>query len=78
MLTVWAGMLPIILSAPHGGRQSIPGVAVRRGAGVTQFATGRDNNTDELAEINCYTVGEEVERKTLLGCRPLRAEISGR
>src|SRR5262249_15324855 len=49
-LTVWAGMLPIILSAPQGGRQSIPGVPVRRGAGVIQFATGRDNNTDELAE----------------------------
>ena len=39
LLTVWAGMLPIILSAPHGGRQSIPGVPARRGAGVTQFAT---------------------------------------
>jgi len=42
-------MLPIILAAPHGGRQPIPGVPVRRGAGVIQFATGRDNNTDELA-----------------------------
>ena len=49
LLTVCAGMLPIILSAPHGGRQSIPGVPARRGAGVIQFATGRDNNTDELA-----------------------------
>ena len=50
LLTVWAGMLPIILSAPHGGRQSIPGVPARSGTGVIQFATGRDNNTDELAK----------------------------
>jgi N-formylglutamate amidohydrolase len=49
LLRVWPGMLPIILSAPHGGRQPIPGAAARLGAGVSQFATGRDNNTDELA-----------------------------
>lgn len=59
LLTVWAGMLPIILSAPHGGRQSIPGVPLRSGAGVVQFATGRDNNTDELAE----TIAQRLEQK---------------
>jgi N-formylglutamate amidohydrolase len=52
-------MLPIILSAPHGGRQAIPGVPVRRGAGVAQFATGRDNNTDELTE----TIAIELEKR---------------
>ncbi len=52
-------MLPIILSAPHGGRQSIPGVPVRRGSGVAQFVTGRDNNTDELAE----TIALELEKR---------------
>jgi N-formylglutamate amidohydrolase len=64
LLTVWAGMLPIILSAPHGGRQSISGVAVRRGDGVTQFATGRDSNTDELAE----TIALRLEQR--LNARP--------
>jgi hypothetical protein len=59
LLTVWAGVLPIILSAPHGGRQPIPGVAVRRGVGVAQFATGRDSNTDELA---VKTAGKLEER----------------
>jgi N-formylglutamate amidohydrolase len=48
LLRFWPGMLPIILSAPHGGRQPIPGAAMRLGAGVPQFASGRDNNTDEL------------------------------
>ena len=37
LLTLWAGSLPIILSAPHGGRQAIPGVPLRQGIGVAQF-----------------------------------------
>jgi N-formylglutamate amidohydrolase len=44
-------MLPIILAAPHGGREAIPGVAARRGIGVAKFTTGRDHNTGELAEL---------------------------
>src|SRR5215475_1338422 len=59
-------MLPIILSAPHGGRQSIPGVPVRIGAGVTQFATGRDNNTDELAEILALRLENRLNAKPFL------------
>src|SRR5258705_5047198 len=50
LLTVWAGSSPIILSAPHGGRQAIPGISSRRGIGVAQFAVERDGNTAELAE----------------------------
>jgi N-formylglutamate amidohydrolase len=50
LLTLWAGTLPIIFSAPHGGRQPVAGANVRRGVGVAQFTTGRDHNTDELAE----------------------------
>ena len=50
LLTLWAGTLPIILAAPHGGREPIPGVAPRRGIGVAQFAAERDSNTAELAE----------------------------
>jgi N-formylglutamate amidohydrolase len=86
---VWAGMLPIILSAPHGGRQSIPGVPVRRGAGVSQFATGRDNNTDELAEtiavrlekrLNAkpFLVVARVERKYLDTNRPAESAYESR
>ena len=66
LLTVWAGMLPIILSAPHGGRQSIPGVPLRSGAGVVQFATGRDNNTDELAETIAQRLEQKLDAKPFL------------
>jgi N-formylglutamate amidohydrolase len=50
LLKVWPGMIPIILTAPHGGQQPIPGVSARRGVGVAQFAAGRDHNTAELAQ----------------------------
>jgi len=63
-LTVWAGMLPIILAAPHGGRAAVPGIVVRRGVGVPQFMTERDSNTAELAELIAVKVA------ALLGTRP--------
>jgi N-formylglutamate amidohydrolase len=64
LLTVEYGKLPIILSAPHGGRQAIPGLAERRGIGVPQFTTGRDNYTDELTE----KISAELEQR--LGAKP--------
>jgi N-formylglutamate amidohydrolase len=57
-------MLPIIVSAPHGGRQPVAGANVRRGVGVAQFTTGRDHNTDELAE----KVGAQLAVR--LGAKP--------
>ncbi|HXV82813.1 MAG TPA: hypothetical protein VEG60_23360 [Candidatus Binatia bacterium] len=59
-------MLPIILSAPHGGRQTIPGVPVRRGTGVAQFFTGRDNNTDELTEIIALELEKRLDARPFL------------
>ena len=64
LLTVRVGMLPIILSAPHGGRAPIPDIAARRGIGVPQFTAERDSNTDELAE----KIAIKMEEK--LGARP--------
>jgi N-formylglutamate amidohydrolase len=66
LFTVWAGTLPIILSAPHGGRRPIPGVAARRGVGVAQFVTGRDNNTDELAQRIAANLEERLSQKPFL------------
>jgi N-formylglutamate amidohydrolase len=49
------GTLPIILTAPHGGREAIPSVEPRRGGDKASpkwggFKTGGDANTDVLAE----------------------------
>ena len=44
------GSLPIIVSAPHGGRKKVPDVPERVGKGVTGFQTILDTNTAELAE----------------------------
>ncbi len=64
LLTVWAGTLPIILSAPHGGRQPVSGVPVRRGVGVAQFTTEGDSHTDELA----HRIATKLEER--LGAKP--------
>ena len=66
LLTVWAGALPIILSAPHGGRQPIPRVSQRRGIGVKQFVAERDANTDELAERVAVKLTEQFSAKPFL------------
>lgn len=63
-LTVWAGALPLVISAPHGGREALPGVTQRRGIGVPQFVTGRDTRTDELAE----SIAGKIEQT--LGAKP--------
>jgi len=65
-VTLWAGTLPIILSAPHGGREAIPGIAVRRGYEVPQFTTGRDSNTAELAEQVGTMLAAELGGKPFL------------
>jgi N-formylglutamate amidohydrolase len=65
-LTLWAGSLPIILAAPHGGRQAIPGIAVRTGVGIAQFVTGRDHNTAELAGAVASKLNESFGAKPFL------------
>jgi len=49
-VTSETGDLPVILSAPHGGRAAIPDVPPRSGDGIRLFRTVRDTNTDRLAE----------------------------
>src|SRR4051794_17605429 len=60
LITIRKGTLPIILSAPHGGRKPIPGVPERKGGPrVEKFQTVRDDNTAELTVL--LTV--ELEKK---------------
>ncbi|MCI0703776.1 MAG: N-formylglutamate amidohydrolase [Planctomycetia bacterium] len=49
-VTVQKGTLPIILSAPHGGRKKVPDVPERVGKGLKNFQTVLDTNTAEMTE----------------------------
>ena len=44
------GDLPIILSAPHGGRNAVPDVPARQGKGVKKFVAKPDTDTDLVTE----------------------------
>jgi N-formylglutamate amidohydrolase len=59
LIVTQAGDLPIILSAPHGGRKAIPDCPERKGDGVNKFVVVRDDGTMELAEL----LAVEVEKK---------------
>jgi len=63
-VTVIPGDLPIILSAPHGGRTEVPGVPPRRGDGVPDFVTERDTNTLEV------TLALAAAIEAALGAKP--------
>ncbi|MEZ5940117.1 MAG: N-formylglutamate amidohydrolase [Planctomycetaceae bacterium] len=64
LVTIESGDLPIILSAPHGGREIVPDVPVRVGRDVNQFKVLTDTRTAELTE----KLADEIEQR--LGKRP--------
>lgn len=64
LVTVQAGELPIILSAPHGGRLSVADVPERRGMGIAKFNSRSDSNTDEVT----VQLADALEKK--FGKRP--------
>jgi len=66
LLTLSNGNLPVVLVAPHGGREAIPGIGIRQGRGVPQFKTGRDHNTAELAAAIAVKLGEVSGAKPFL------------
>ena len=62
---VRAGTLPILLTAPHGGRRAVPGIAERNitgkpGGKGARYVKGTDTNTDILAQ----RIAAEIERIT--------------
>lgn len=65
-VTVQKGTLPIIISAPHGGRKKLPDVPERRGKGVANFQTVLDANTAEIAEILAAELEQHLKGKPWL------------
>lgn len=63
MVTIETGDLPIIISAPHGGREAIPGVAERQGNEVARFSSKADFNTDRLAEHLADTIEKQLGKR---------------
>ncbi|MBH57344.1 MAG: hypothetical protein CMJ82_09190 [Planctomycetaceae bacterium] len=63
-ITVQRGTLPILLSAPHGGNESIPGVPKRNDDSQPKFVIKADSNTYPLSKL----VAAELE--TRLGGKP--------
>lgn len=59
------GELPLVISAPHGGRLAVPGAPVRKGEGLRTgpagFFTGRDAGTEELALRVVELLDEKLE-----------------
>jgi N-formylglutamate amidohydrolase len=64
LITIEPGTLPIVLSAPHGGQEPIPGIPIRQGKNVERFVTSRDGNVDKIALLTA----KELEKT--LGGRP--------
>lgn len=64
LIEVRKGDLPIILTAPHGGRTPIPDTPTRKGDGISRFVAVRDDNTAELTEA----LAKAIEKR--LGARP--------
>jgi N-formylglutamate amidohydrolase len=64
LVALESGGLPIILAAPHGGRDGVLGVPVREGKGVDRFQPKMDTNTDRLVEL----LTDAIEKQT--GKRP--------
>src|SRR5438034_11608256 len=63
---VQKGTLPIIVSAPHGGRKKVPDVPERLGKGVANFQTVLDANTDALAQTFAAELEKLLHRKPML------------
>jgi N-formylglutamate amidohydrolase len=62
-VTVQKGTLPVILSAPHGGKKKVPGVPERTGKGVTSFYTVLDTNTAEITESLAAQLEKRLKAK---------------
>jgi len=60
LVVVRRGDLPVIVSAPHGGRDPVPGATSRRADGSSRIVVVRDENTLELAEATADAIAARL------------------
>ena len=60
------GNLPIVISAPHGGRNPIPGIPERQAVKGRKNVTVRDENTAELAQKLAAFLEQKLGNKVYL------------
>lgn len=63
LVLIQKGTLPIIVSAPHGGRKMLPDVPPRQGKGILNFQTILDSNTVELTEQFTAELEKQLDGK---------------
>lgn len=63
LVSIEPGDLPIILTAPHGGREVIPNVPPRSGNGVRQFRYKSDDFTEQLTEKLADAIESETGKR---------------
>ena len=66
LILIQKGTLPVIISAPHGGRMKVPGVPERLGRGIAKFQTVLDAQTAEIAEAFARDLEDELQGKPWL------------
>lgn len=58
--------MPIVISAPHGGRNPIPGIPERQAVKGRKYVTVRDENTAELAQKLAAVLEQKLGNKVYL------------
>ncbi|MEI7576510.1 MAG: N-formylglutamate amidohydrolase [Armatimonadota bacterium] len=66
LIVIQKGDLPIIISAPHGGRLTVPNCPLRTNKAAPQFVTVLDTNSDKLAEETAKELEELTGKKPWL------------
>ena len=66
LILIQKGTLPVIISAPHGGRMEVPEVPARAGKGLTNYQTVRDDHTAGLAGSLAAELEKQLKGKPWL------------
>jgi N-formylglutamate amidohydrolase len=66
LITIEPGTMPVLLSAPHGGREAIPGVPIREGKNIERFVTSRDSNVDKIALQTAKFIEQATQQRPYL------------